>query len=205
MSYLPCQGRSRQSPIHAGTNQHQRRPHPVHNTTSSALPNRPIAPINTAAMADQAPKPSVTIPRTTRPMSEALLNEKVRRAASRAVDVAATNIRSHSRALCSIWELCTASGSVMRPLERTPSTPLRQRTATPQHIANAYLYSGIAAYPPCSSAPASASASASSSPCSSSSDAHGPHSLVSDSALDGRGKSAITSVPLPILSSPFNL
>jgi len=58
--------------------QHHRRPHPTIHTTSSAPPNRPIAPTDTVAMADETPKTAVAIPRTTRPMSEALLNEKVR-------------------------------------------------------------------------------------------------------------------------------
>jgi hypothetical protein len=52
--------------------------------------------------------------------------------------------------------------------------------------------SGTAAYPRCSSAPVSASPSESFSPYYSSSDAHGPHSSVSDSVLAGRGKSVTT-------------
>jgi hypothetical protein len=53
-------------------------------------------------------------------------------------------------------------------------------------------FSGTAASRQCSFAPASASPSVSSSPSSSSSDAHGPHSSVSDSVLEGRGKSVTT-------------
>jgi len=63
---------------HAGQHHHHRRPHPTPQITSSATSDRPIAPIQAADMADETPKTSVAIPRTTRPMSEALLNEKVR-------------------------------------------------------------------------------------------------------------------------------
>lgn len=58
--------------------QHLANPRSRPSRTSSAAPNHPIAPTHPIAMAEQTPQPVAPIPRTTRPLSEALLNEKVR-------------------------------------------------------------------------------------------------------------------------------
>ena len=66
-------------PLRAPPSAHQHLVEPLSITpsTPSAPLNRPSALANTPAMADNTPQPVAPISRTTRPLSEALLNEKV--------------------------------------------------------------------------------------------------------------------------------
>lgn len=77
-SLLPSAGHVK-APLQQLHDEHQ---HHVHNVlsplvTSSAGSSRSIERHFTFTMADETPKPVAPIPRTTRPLSEALLNEKV--------------------------------------------------------------------------------------------------------------------------------
>ena len=137
-------------------------------------------------MADESPKPAAPIPRTNRPLSEALLNEKVlppslsacprRLLASSA---GPRGYRTQTRSLCHSIPVAAALAIALDHFHVQMLTR---------------CCSGTAAFPRCSSAPASASPSASSSPSSSSSDAHGLPGSVSDSAQDELGKNVTTSV-----------
>ena len=79
-------GRSRRSSYHAKLRADRRLLGFINTTASPPIallspspdpPRRPIAPPSAAIMSDAPSQPIAPIPRTTRPMSEALLNEKV--------------------------------------------------------------------------------------------------------------------------------